>query len=448
MNSTGCQWISSNLSITGFTRDSAAFMTCKELIENAIDSTYNTLGAIISLRVDESGDQLRIMCSDNGGGFGVASVEALVNVFQSNKSSKTDLSCGKFGVGLKAMAYMSHEYCGSQISVISPVQGTDTSVSFSLRVAESSEIEIVETELLSGEDSTVISVCTPRPTDFHQFLRGVRDYMSELTVFRPLIELSLTINDEDGEIFHRGCAQLPRSVKHKDPSGMVECVLSICEKTRPGTESISTVSIVRFVNGVPLLCSHSSSCVVMQAAAHTIVRNGANIGLEFIGDGFSPSSAVSCKREVRVSSPNSTWKELKMRINILSPSAQVDYGSLLKDSVAGIMHNDGRPSLNLIVSRAVKVALRKIQNKFRTQLQSTEQYERLRARSSYIPSIVKNLSECVFRIRNPVCRLRLQELLSAGSSDFQEDLETELKRILMESLGGSIDDDTLDILNS
>lgn len=438
MSSSAHQWISTNLSITGFTEATSAFMTCKELVENALDATVSVDEAVINLHIDESGDYLQICSQDNGTGFMVDSVEALVNVFQSTRSVTEGGTCGKFGVGLKAMAYMSHTLGGGkQITIRSPLQGTDSSVSFSLGVLASGEIEISDAELGEHVECTSITVWAPRPSAMDKFCKDFREYLSELTIFRVGIRITFSVNDDEEDVFAHLSAGVPKSVKHKDPSGLVECVVSISQRNNLSDDSIKMISLIRFVNGVPLLSANACGCNLLQAAALVIARTSASMGLELSQEAFTTSSVIKCSRNVRVSSPDSTWHHLTVRVNLIQPSCRVEYSSLLKEAVVGITRQEGAPTLQVIVSRAVKGGLKRIQNRFRNQFQSNEEYEHSRALKFYIPIIAKNLSEAAGRVSNNLFRERLSDIFTSELLSDQSQLESKLNCILTETLGNS-----------
>ena len=179
MNSTGSQWISSNLSLTGFTLSQAAFMTCKELIENALDATSSCSQPSVGLHIESGAECLEISCSDNGSGFGVDSIESLHTVFQSTPAVGGDVRTGKFGIGLKAIAMMSHSACRGRDVVITSVRaGSDACIQFSLGCGESNEVVIKEVTLAHSPDhspgvTSRVTVFSPHPSDFDAFLTSV-----------------------------------------------------------------------------------------------------------------------------------------------------------------------------------------------------------------------------------------------------------------------------------
>ena len=427
MNSSAYQWISSNLSITGFTERNGAFMSCKELIENSVDATAGVADPAVSVRIYEEDGLLQIRCTDNGSGFRVDSVEALINVFHSTRSTEeTATSCGKFGIGLKAMAYMSHSLCGGrQVSVSSPVHGTDTSVNFELSVGGSGEIEISDAHLGGQIETTSITVWSPRPESFVDFTDNLREYMNELVVFKSSLKLSLSVGDEEDEEYtHISCS---RSVGHKDPSGLFECLVSI-QTDNQQAQQTTQARIVRFVNGVPLLSQNTTSCILLQSIVLSLSKSSASMGIDLgATEVTAASSMVSVLRPIRTASPSSTWHQLTLRVNLTCPSCRVEYGSLLKESVVG-----GEASMSVAFGRGVKTALRKIQSRFKTQFQSNEDYERSRALQFYIPGIAKHLAEACMRIADESHRIRLGDLLA--NHDL---LESKLKTALVESLGST-----------
>lgn len=161
------------------------------------------------------------------------------------------------------------------------------------------------------------------------------------------------------------------------------------------------------------------------------------MGLEFLDDSFSPFSIVRSSRNIRACSPHSTWHNLTVRVNLIYPSARVEYSSLIKEAVMGIGRQEGAPTLQVIVGRAVKGALRRMQNRFRSQFQSNEEYEHSRALRFYIPIIAKNLSEAAGRVNDKACKERLTDMFTLDVLNDQSQLESKLKTILVERLGSS-----------
>ena len=161
------------------------------------------------------------------------------------------------------------------------------------------------------------------------------------------------------------------------------------------------------------------------------------MGLEFLDDSFSPFSIVRSNRTIRACSPHSTWHNLTVRVNLIYPSARVEYSSLIKEAVVGIGRPEGSPTLQVIVARAVKGSLRRMQNRFRSQFQSNEEYEHSRALRFYIPIIAKNLSEAAGRVNDKSCKERLNDMFTFEVLNDQTQLESKFKSILVERLGCS-----------
>jgi DNA topoisomerase VI subunit B len=421
MNVSGSQWISSNLSITGFSDDLACFMTMKELVENALDAIGSCERPSIELHIEEVYGFVDITCKDNGCGFRVDSVEALVTVFQSSRLRDSSSTIGKFGVGLKAMALMSHQKCsGHRIRVQSCLPGANSTVSFEMGVGASGEIEIFDATLTQGgENSTSVCVRSPGPPEFSSFVRNMRQYLQELVLARRSLCITLSVNDEDSSVIHP--ITLENHTFHRDPSNVVEVSISISKDTRL-VDSI--VRVTRVVNGVPLLASQS--CTVAHTCMSTLQKQSSCLGMGFSDE--KNFDTIYTKMKLVSSPQGSDWNLLDVRINIIPPPGQtVDYGSLTKDSVVGLV--GGSASLSTLVTRSVKACLRKMQSTYSSEFQSVHDYEFTCALKTYIPVIAKNLAQVAVRIRDP--RKLMQETFS---SEDVETIESKLKTVLTDRL--------------
>ena len=437
MNSTGSQWISSNLSLTGFTLSQAAFMTCKELIENALDATSSCSQPSVGLHIESGAECLEISCSDNGSGFGVDSIESLHTVFQSTPAVGGDVRTGKFGIGLKAIAMMSHSACRGRDVVITSVRaGSDACIQFSLGCGESNEVVIKEVTLAHSPDhspgvTSRVTVFSPHPSDFDAFLTSVGQYMSELILMRKGLKCTLAVNDEDPEIFASSDTPIPRSIQHQDPCGFVKCTISLT--TDPDRiRDARVIKIVRFVNGVPLITPKSATCCLLLGAVTAVLKQTPSMGIELAGTLPSPASVVDSVLMVASPPQGSKWTDLYVRINLTQSSSDVDYSCLSKDGVEGIKSSSG--SLTTIVTRCVRSALRQVQSKFPSQFQSNEDFERKNAINKYIPCISKNLAECLARLSCDDAVGRLATI--TGTGDTGVSMEERLKNALTDALGG------------
>ena len=116
---------------------------------------------------------------------------------------------------------------------------------------------------------------------------------------------------------------------------------------------------------------------------------------------------------------------MMIRVNVDSPSEDIEYANLSKSSVTGI-----KSILNIsqLISRCVKSGLKKIQNKFRSQFQSVEDFEYKQAVSRYIPVIAYNLAQVAGRVESVEVRDKIRELVDA-------DVEVRVKDELIKLIG-------------
>ena len=428
---TGSQWIAANLSITGFSEDFAAFMTVKELVENSIDASAAVGTPVLSLHIERCSDFLEVSCTDNGNGFGVDSVEALTQVFTSSRVSTPVSSVGKFGIGLKAMAMLSHLKCnGRRVSVSSGIRGTSTCVSFELGIDQCGEVAISQAALVDcNEDScsTRVTVASPQPPDFEEFKRGVIDYLTELTRARPSVTVSLGFNDEEPEPI-RVEESDSKPVLFSDPSETVTCsVCVICKSARRSTED-ARIRLVRSVNGVPLITQNSAGCILRQASMAAIVKSSASMGID-VESASVDDSVVFSSLKVKSTPLDSSWSEVVIRVDARLASSDVEYVCLSKNGIVGSKTQSVTAAL---VGRAVRTALRRTQARFRAQFLSSEAFEHKMAISKHIPVIARHLTEVSSRISDAGIRAKIASLF-----DIQGDRESDLKSKLLTTLNSS-----------
>lgn len=428
-NCSSSQWISSNLSLTGFTVANAALMTCKELIENAIDATRDVPEQRASLVIEANADHFVITCNDNGRGFASDSVDAIHTLFRSSKVGECSVkSTGKFGIGLKAMALMSSRECGGKdVTIRSLAEDADKDVTFTIGCGDSGEVEIKSLDVSDrGSDdggfTTTVAVCVPC-CPIESFRKSLWAYLSELGRF---VDSSITVSfiDEDPVVFCED-SSLSRCVQYKDPSGFVSCLVSW---NSDFSGENNQLSIIRFVNGVPLVTTNGSNCLLLHGVLLSLTRLSASLGIQ-LGHPLVPkvdASLVASTVVVEGAPHESSWTQLVVRVNLTAPADQVDYACLSKSSVSGLQGSN----LTMVVSRCLRVALRRLQSKFASQFQSVEAFEHKNAVGRYIPVIVHNLIEMADRVQTDEIRAKLTDLLGA---DF--DAKQKLFECLLRLLG-------------
>ena len=128
----------------------------------------------------------------------------------------------------------------------------------------------------------------------------------------------------------------------------------------------------------------------------------------------------------------SAWSSIQLRINIDTPSEDIEYACLTKSALTGLksLITTTTTGLSQIVARCVRSCLKKLQNKFHSQFQSCEDFENKQALAVYIPVIAYNLAQVVGRIENLEVRTKLAELVTFG-----DNVEVRVKDELIRLLG-------------
>lgn len=427
----GSQWMSANLSLAGFTSDLSAFMTCKELIENALDALSDSSDGSLKLEVDAGPSNWLISCEDSGRGFEVDSVESLVNVFSSSNSGSAQISTGKFGIGLKAMVIMSSEACKSDVVITSAIRGSGTSVVFRLRCNPVGEIVMSEPALIerpSLQWTTRVSVNCPVPPAADGFVRNVCAYLSELFVFRTKMHCEFRFGGRSvvNRVPNREEPMSESSVSHNDASGLVRCTASL----KFGESGPRSISIIRFVNGVPLITVNSAGCSLLQGTVGVVAKLSASLGME-VAQSIVASCIVRSQLAVIAGPPDSSWSSLVVRINIVQPSCNIEYNCLSKDGVVGVKKTSA--SLPVVLGRCVRGSLKKAQSKFGSEFQSHEDFEFKCALKNHIPSIAYNLSVLCGRVGSIPGREKLLKLLNTQN---REEIQNIFAKTLTDALVG------------
>jgi DNA topoisomerase VI subunit B len=407
-NQGSSQWISDNLALAGFTGESAAFMTCKELLENGLDATRNQTSARLELRINtDCPNYVKILCSDNGIGFRGDSVGAISTIFVSARSSASAVTptTGKFGLGLKAVALTSHKECDGRDVMIRTRGNSSDVVEFCLGVEVDTlvikNVDVVKPascDDLSSGFTTSVCAFAPIPTDVDKFLNEICNYTAELVLGTPIITVDLRI-DSDPVDTHTSPDSIPKSVTHKDPSMLVHCTISLPKRSESG------IHITRFINGAPLITLGCSGCVMIEGVQSTLKKSCSSLGIE-LASSSTIKSITSHGIDVLSKPQGSTWHSMDIRVFLQIPSIDIEYNSLTKSGVSGIKSTE--KSLAPIVARCVKSALKKLQSRFPSQFQSMEDFERKQAVGKYIPVIAHNLTEMIRRLRSEDMRNRLE----------------------------------------
>ena len=135
MSKNPSSWFTDNLSIAGFSADLAAFTTCRELIENAVDASRASALKKIRIKLSEvEPNILEVAVLDWGKGMSSETVDSFTCLFESTAgsshrptTSNAEIQAvGRFGVGLKLAAI------NSEISTGRALRVTSGGVSFSL----------------------------------------------------------------------------------------------------------------------------------------------------------------------------------------------------------------------------------------------------------------------------------------------------------------------------
>ena len=378
------QWISSNISLTGFSVGNAAFMSCKELLENAIDATREVTEPRIDLNIDVNGSEVEITCTDNGRGFAAESVDAIHTLFCSSKTGSGSMfGTGKFGIGLKAMVLMSTQECGGK-DVCIYSQAKVAVVAFNIGCSPAGDVQIKSFEVLPDDDQemcgvTTITVFAPC-VDIDLLFKNLSVYVAELGVFLPTLSVFVQVGDS------MSCRVVPNV---KIPKSVVYTLGKfVCMFTLTNTRTSSRVEIVRFVNGVPLVTS-GGECSLLSPIVSSVRKMAPSLGIGGISATPIVETIVSFVLDFSELPNGSSWQSLTVRVNFNCPSDQVEYTSLTKAALV-------LPTTD-VVNRAVRLGIKQMQKKFPTQFQSIQVWEEHKAVSVYIPQIAHNMMEMLYR---------------------------------------------------
>ena len=380
-NLNSSQWISANISLTGFTRVNAAFMACKELLENSIDATRDVETPRIELSLSLHDEYFRITCADNGRGFASESVDAIHTMFRSSKLGENSASgTGKFGIGLKAMVVMSNLECeGREVSIQSQAKDEESLITFNIGCCELGEVVIksfkVGTCVDHSEYCTLVTVHAPFMSDC---FKDISIYIQELIsgcFLSPSLSVTLNLGDQSNVYQY---TESPRTFFHKDSlfSGLVSLVPT----------PVSTIVITRYVNGVPLITSNAteSNCTLLSVITDVVRKRASSLGLVFSQPVVPISTSIVQSSLSLSGQPNGcSWGSILIRINLATNSDRLEYTCLSKSALS---------NKNFDIRRFLHTFLKRMQNKFSTQFQSIESWEHKRALNEYIPMIAKNLT--------------------------------------------------------
>ena len=434
------RWISNNLCLTGLDVERSPFMVCKELVENSLDAVRSIATGVVEIRLECLDDVLEITCSDNGSCFEPQSVTAIHKVFESHRGpSNGHVSCGKFGVGMKAMALLCSKHCSGRCLSVRTVVGVGTEspyhVSFQVSADANGNISICEPELSGGHNQvgdmhTFVTAYAPLGTNsITKISQDITCYLRALTRSQPRLDLKLFIDDEIIPIPIPCCISESQLC---DPSGIFDCSLSI-ERVDLSPDSTPYISILRYVNGAPLITPGSSlnNCGLLAGTVTGLLRICSSLGIEI---GISQpviKSIVEWSLPISNVPQESTWNSLTVSLSVSCSSKDVQYPSLCKSAVVGV---GSSTSLERLVSRCVIDSMKKFQKRIPSQFQSPDDHEYKKAISHHIPVIAYNLAQVFRRSRADTSSSDLTQLLNIaiGSS---EDYEGMIIKNLSDALG-------------
>lgn len=438
MTENSSRWISNNLSLTGLQSERSPFMVFKELFENALDAVRGQDVSQIDIRVESLHDCLEFTCSDNGTGFDSQSVSAIHRIFESHRNGDIHgISSGKFGVGLKAIALLCSKECSGRELSIGTVVGAESDspyqVSFRIGADACGEISIRQPEITTLDSpltvmQTVVTAYAPWGTNsIESISTQIQSYLESFSRLPRPVTITVEVCGESLPIKPSPSIS---EIQVFDPSGILQCFVAINRHTTPDHP---TISILRYVNGAPLITPGSSitNCVLLSGTLSAVSKICPSLGIELT---INPQieSIVSWTLPIAAVPQDSSWHNLTIGIALSCASSDVQYPSLCKCAVGGVGTSS---SVEKLVSRCVTSGLKKIQKRIPSQFQSPEDHEYKKAVTQYIPIIACNLSQVIRRsspLADPITELAQLLQISTGGSD---DYETMIIENLSDALG-------------
>jgi len=435
------RWISNNLSLTGMDAERSVFMVFKELVENSLDALRGNPGGRLLVTVESLHDCLEITCSDTGTGFDAQAVSAIHKLFESHRKKGTGhVSSGKFGVGLKALALLCSKECVGREVSIQTVVGFDSQsphrVSFKIAPDDSGIVSIREPQIdifdsqTVDQMRTVVTAYAPyRPNSMDSLASDIVAYFAALSLASSSISLDLVIDTKPVPV--KPISPMSE-IQLFDPSGILHCFVSI---ERTASTNNPTISILRYVNGAPLITPGSSTnnCVLVSGVLSALLKFCPSLGVEVSTVNPHIDSIISWTLPILSRPQGSSWDKLTIGVALTCSSADVQYPSLCKSAVVGVGSSS---SVEKLVTRCITNGLKKIQKRIPSQFQSPEDHEYKRAINEYIPIIAHNLAQVMRRSSTIDANCELSQLLRITAPGGPDDYETLIIKNLSDALGG------------
>jgi len=385
MSDAATGWFARNLAIAGFSEHTAAFTTCKELIDNAVDASRVSGGHKVNLILEQlTPDLVKISCEDWGTGFSQANLDSLSDLFNSTKVDDC-ISAGKFGIGLKLILLSSIKLTGQPVEIT----GLDFSVILTLT---NSKIDFVEFRHFSpapDSPSTRITVFS-NSADPEDLKFRVSSYLSELAQSFPTWKFLLS-----GAAIERHAGEV---VEFQDTRFL--CSLEIL----PGCPEKKKFEIVRLINSTPLIFN-GAECALLSGAIAGLAQSAPSLG---VSDLSNPGVSRSSQAELGCQGLGA-WGRLRLRVDVSLTAEACEYASLAKTALAP------NPDLAAGVTRAVSKTLARAKRRWPAQLKSLADAGRQAALKIHIPALAESLAGIFGRAKSSEVRQKVEELMGFGN---------------------------------
>jgi len=354
-----CEFFLRNMVLSGFPQH-PFFMTCKELVDNAVDAidTEEVLSTAVEVEINQNCEQvgqLGLTVRDKGHGISPDSLGVLSEVFNSSKAEDERIrgSAGQFGVGLKMVLLQARNDIGDQASLRVCARASSGNLCFDLKYfAEEQRIDwnrvkgVIRTPLTEWTTEVFAPVAGDGSA-----VQCAMQYMSLLVLFRN-VGIRVVCNGVPTQIGYgtdvRGRRQrldsglLFAGLRSDNPSAVFFgkrgdgfwCTESCMEAEAPDQLQPLTIRLYRFANGMPLLGGGAAACAITQEVVQWARTRGAEFGIAGLrahdsGDGPTEFAVVLQGQVV----PGRSWHTGNLGVNV-KVAGRVKFTSLTKAVVA------------------------------------------------------------------------------------------------------------------
>jgi len=377
-----CEFFLRNMALSGFPQH-PFFMTCKELVDNAVDAinSEEILSTAVEVEINQNCEQvgqLGLTVRDKGHGISPDSLGVLAEVFNSSKADddSTRGSAGQFGVGLKMVLLQARNDIGDQAALRVCARASSGNLCFDLKYF--SEQQRIDWNRVKGVIRTPLTewtteVFAPVAGDASS-VQCAMQYMSLLVLFRN-VGIRVVCNGvptqvgygsdgrarrerlDNGLLFAGLRSENSSSTYFGKRGDSFWCTRSSVEQEATDQLQPLTIRLYRFANGMPLLGGGAAACAITQAVVQWASTRGADYGIVGLrahdpGDGPTDFAVVLQGQGV----PGRRWNSGNLGVNV-KVAGRVKFTSLAKAVVAS----------GADTTRAVTGALEGVFNNFKTE---------------------------------------------------------------------------------